>query len=82
MNFVLTDHAKERMTERGISKALIESVLDNPTKILCDTDGRWLMKKLYRRKGKKRLLLVAIAVTEHTIKVITVIDTSKIKKYL
>ena len=82
MKYFLTKHAKERMAERLIPERIIASAIANPTSILYDDNGRLLIKKLYRKRNKERLLLIAGEITEDKLKVITVIDTSKINKYL
>lgn len=82
VEYKLTIHAKKRADERNITDELITNALQRPTKILRDAEGKLLIKKLYNRQGKVRLLLI-VGVTEHAIlKIITIIDTSKIKKYL
>lgn len=82
MRYTLTAHAHKRLRERNISERLIADALENPTKLLSDDRGRLLLKKLYVRRGKERLLLIAAEVVQNELVVITVIDTSKIKKYL
>lgn len=82
MDYILTRHARERMAERSIPERLVKDAIANPTKILHDDDGRLLIKKSYRKGNKERLLLVAGEMMGNTLKVITVIDTSKINKYL
>lgn len=70
------------MFERGISEKLIEESLQRPTKVLYDKQGRVLIKKLYFKFRKVRLLLIAAEKRINHLRIITVIDTSKIKKYL
>ena len=71
------------MKERTISKILLEEALRKPTKIMYDTGrNRTLIKKLYYKDSKERLLLIACEQTGNVLYIITVIDTSKIKKYL
>ncbi|OGF70479.1 hypothetical protein A3B05_00140 [Candidatus Giovannonibacteria bacterium RIFCSPLOWO2_01_FULL_43_160] len=82
MSYELTKHARERMEERTISKELIEEALRNPTKVWYDEDGRILIKKLYKKKDKERLLLIIGEKANGKLKIITIIETSKIKKYL
>lgn len=82
MKYVITSHAKQRMVERSISVAAVENALQNPTKVLYDDVGRLLIKKLYRKGDKTRLLLVAGEKMGDKFKIITVIETSKVKKYL
>ncbi|MBI2465911.1 MAG: DUF4258 domain-containing protein [Candidatus Sungbacteria bacterium] len=83
MKFEFSPHAQKRIKERSISKKLVTNALEFPTRISSDKHGRQLVKKLYTDKKKaRRLLLVAIEITGNIIKIITVIDTSKINKYL
>ena len=80
--FRLTGHARRRMAERDISEGQISEALQNPTKIGRDTRQRTLIKKVYERKGKKRLLLLAMEWESDRFCIVTVIDTTKVKKYL
>ena len=82
MEYFLSAHARRRMAERLIPESLVEEALANPTKVGYDDKGRILVKKLYTLLGKKRLLLIAAEPKGNKLKIITVIDTSKIKKYL
>ncbi len=82
MQYVITPHAAQRMAERGITHAAIGEALRHPTAVSQDEDGRVLVKKLYRAKEKSRLLLVVVEQVNEMWTVITVIDTSKTKKYL
>lgn len=82
LQFRLTDHARKRMAERVISEELIAEALRNPTKIGRDARQRILVKKTYERRGKKRLLLLALERENTKWCIVTVIDTTKIKKYL
>lgn len=82
MKYFLTHHASERMKERSISKKLIDLAFANPTKVLYDDNDGVLIKKLCKRKGVDRLLIIAGKVEKGDIKIITVIETSKINKYL
>ena len=83
MEYILTDHARKRMRERKITGDDIRSALENPTKIGYDKNGNVLIKKLYTRENKERLLiLVGDKEGNHSFRIFTVIDTSKVKKYL
>ncbi len=83
MKYEFLSHARRRMAERSISRKLVVDALNFPTKIASDKRGRRLVKKLYTDKKKvRRLLLVAVEITRNIVKIITVIDTSKISKYL
>ena len=80
--YILTAHAKERMRERAIPAQLIRDALRNPTNVSYNVHRQLLIKKLYKRKGNERLLLMVVERAGDQLKIITVIDTSKIKKYL
>ena len=82
MDYVLTLHARERMKERSITKALFEDALRNPTKIGYDRDGKILLKKIYTKKKVTRLLLIVGETRGSVFNVITIIETSKVEKYL
>ncbi len=84
MDYILTAHAKQRIKERIISMELIDEALRNPTAVLYDTNDkeRVLIKKLYKKKGKPRLVLIAGIYRGSTLKILTIIETSKVKKYL
>ncbi|HEY4475346.1 MAG TPA: DUF4258 domain-containing protein [Candidatus Paceibacterota bacterium] len=82
MNYYLTPHAKRRIKERKIPEKLIRSALQEPTRVLYDDKGRILFKKLYQKQNKERLLLVAAEAVNDRLEIITIIDTSKVKKYL
>lgn len=84
MDFVLTEHAKKRLKERGISEKVVKEAIQNPTKIQRDSKNRnrTLFKKVYTNKNKKRLFLIIGEIEKEKLKIITVIDTSKVEKYL
>lgn len=82
MEYILSDHARKRIAERSITKQQVESALRYPTKVLYDNKGRLMFKKLYLRKSSQRLLIVVGEKQFSKLKIITVIDTSKVRKYL
>lgn len=82
MDYGLTNHARQRIKERNISIKLVEEAVSNPTKISVDSKGVLILKKAVLIKGKRRLLLIAGQVRENKFKIFTIIDTSKVKKYL
>ena len=82
MKYILKPHAKKRMRERLISEITLRDALDNPTKVGYDAHGRILIKKLYQKNKKERLLFVVCEMTANILEIITVIETSKVKKYL
>lgn len=82
MKYVLTAHARQRMKERNIFNAQIEEALFKPTKIEKNNQGQFLIRKVYEQRGCIRLLLLVVRKENDTWKIITVIDTSKVQKYL
>ena len=54
----LTDHARERMFLRGISKSMIRSAVDKHDKTIAEDDGDTRFVKSVRRKGDHRDLHV------------------------
>lgn len=82
MEYVLSEHARKRLNERKIPQSVLQGALDRPTKTVYDNHGRMMIKKLYARHGKPRLLLIAGEMIGNKFKIITIIDTSKIRKYL
>ena len=81
MDFFLTNHAKKRMAERSITRGSIKLALQKPDQILYDKDGQLLVKKIYTRRNQKRLLIIVATITASQLKIIRVIETSKVKKY-
>lgn len=80
-DYFLSKHAKERMLERRISKFDIEWTLRKPTKLLYNEENKLLFKKIYGKK-KNRLLIIVAERSGNKLKIITIIDTTNIKKYL
>ena len=83
---ILSNHAKIRMKERGISHEIISRSLHNPDKIEVSKTNqkRFLIKKIYFNGLHHRdhlLLIVCEKELYSKIKVITLIDTSKISKH-
>lgn len=80
-------HALQRMQERYVKKAVVYDVITNPQKLeqSLNNQQRFIAKKIYYNEKllKTHLLMVIYGVMEESvIEVITIIDTSKIKKYL
>lgn len=82
MDYELTSHAKERLKERKISERLLREAINYPTQTDYDAYGNILIKKLYSKTGKTRLLLIAGLMENNKLKIFTIIDTSKVSKYL
>ena len=70
-------HALERMNERGISRELVEEVLQSPDSI---NDG-YLGRKVAQKRINGRLIRVVCETVDNDVVVITAYVTSKVKKY-
>lgn len=74
----------ESLSERSISEQLVYEALLRPDEV--DVDKKYLTrfaaKKLFKKQKTKYLLIVIYEMDKETIKIITVISTTKISKYL
>lgn len=82
MKYKLTAHARERLRERNITYRVLEEALRNPTKVAYDAEGKLFIKTIYKQRNRERLLLIVGRFAGEVLLVITVIDTSKVKKCL
>jgi len=84
VDYILTKHARKRLDDRKVSVRLVEDALLYPTQLLADGDGdgKWLYKKLYAGEKKLRMLMLVVIMEGSRLKILTIIDTSKVKKYL
>ena len=86
MKITFTDHAKRRMRERGLLQKQVVDCVTHPDRLerSMKDPRRFLAKKIYfSRTHKKDRLLMAICEQEGTaLVIVTVIDTSKIEKYI
>lgn len=86
MKIKFSAHAMERIKERGILQDDVEKFIKSPDKIEISAinSDRFLVKKIYyNQKYDKDHLLMIICKRENNIfKIITIIDTSKISKYI
>jgi hypothetical protein len=85
LKIVFTKHALERLKERGVSEKEAKEFIKNPDKVERSQKfpKRLLIKKIYfnQKLGKDHLLLIVPEKENSVLKIITVIDTSKISKY-
>ena len=82
MEYVLTKHARERKTEYRITDVLIKEALDNPSEIGYDDQGNVMIKKRYQRRRHPHVLIIVGVEEKSVFRIITLITSSKIKKYL
>lgn len=85
MKIKFSSHALERIKERQIDKKIIFEAITSPDKIETSSieSNRFLIKKIYFSVEHKRdhLLIIVCEKEEDVLKVITIIDTSKISKH-
>lgn len=79
MEIIFTKHALERIDEREIRFAEIIQCLASPTKIDFSEERTVYYKLDY---NKQYLLILVCSINTNSCKIITVIKTSQIKKYL
>lgn len=80
-----SSHALKRIKERFISRSIVINALRNPDRLEKSTKNlnRFLAKKIYFNKHfRKEHLLMIVYEENNIIKIVTIIDTSKINKYL
>lgn len=79
MRIILSNHALMQAQKRKISIEQITDCILNPDQISDETEG----KKCYKKMQDGRYLLLCYTIQpDNTIKVITTILTSQVKKYL
>ncbi len=76
MNFVFSKHALEQMELRGISKNVVEQIIENPA-LTKEEDGI----KIYQSIIDNYLIRIFVNEIKDPKLIITVYKTSKIKKY-
>ena len=73
MEYVLTRHAEDVLSERGISRGWLETVLNNPEKVEPDEDDRELEHRLGRIAGYgNRVLRVVVNINKSPVEIVTV----------
>lgn len=86
MKVIFSQHALRRMVERGIRRSDVLRAIREPDKVEVSRieENRFLAKKVYRnlRLGKDHLLMVICERVAGEIHIVTVVDTSKISKYI
>ena len=85
MKIVFTKHSLERANERAISKKVLKDAIYYPDKIdkSSQNNKRFLIKKIYYNEKLKtdHLLMIVCEKEKRVVKVVTIIDTSKISQY-
>lgn len=81
MNIQYSNHAKEELIRRKISKEIIEGIVNDPDQILKVEDDIIIYQSIIEFDNKKKYLVRVIANKKNPKTIITVYKTSKIKKY-
>ena len=82
MRFKVSRHAEEEMLRRGIPRAWLELVLDNPEQCIPQAGRKKIFQsRLEDDNGRIYLLRAVVASDKDPPVVVTVYRTSKIEKY-
>ncbi|MHB1643948.1 MAG: DUF4258 domain-containing protein [Acidithiobacillus sp.] len=80
--YVITNHAREEMTIRGIAESTVDAVLRNPGQIVTVKNGLEAYQSVvFSDTGPNMLIRVIVTHGELPLRVVTVYQTSKITKY-
>jgi len=86
MKIKFSSHAIERIKERGVKQTDVEKFIKSPDKIEISkiNKERFLIKKIYynQKHNKDHLLMIICEEENNVLKIISIIDTSKISKYI
>ena len=86
MRLRFTPHALLRMRERGVTRRDVRGAIDRPDRATRSSrrEDRFLVVRTYQHRRLRRIhaLLVVYEYQGGTVLVVTVVDTSKIAKYL
>jgi len=84
LQITFSNHALQRMQERSISESIVYDIIYDPQKLEQSQKNqqRFIAKKVYYNKKFAKNHLLVYEIENSMIKVITIIDTSKIQKYL
>jgi len=86
MRIKFSPHSLERIKERGIDKKVVTEAIKFPDKIEISgiNKNKFLIKKIYYHQKLKRdhLLIIVVEKANTVLKIVTIIDTCKISKYI
>ena len=79
----ISNHAREQMTERGISEDMVLDIIASPQQTIAEGDDKMIYQSIKYFEADKRNFLVRVFVNiiKQPNLVITVYRTSKIEKY-
>ena len=81
MEVIYTKHAENQLTERTLSKKLVEETLAQPDEILSDSSGNLVAHKIKAINGIAFLVRVFYTEEAGNKRILTIYLTTKIKKY-
>jgi hypothetical protein len=82
MSFELSRHAIEQMSLRGIPLEVVNTILQNPDKIISDGIGQVIYQSTVLLSGKNYLVRIFVNSEKTPNLVKTVYRTSKLSKYV
>ena len=80
-HFTFSKHAKERMKSRGITELQVRSIVNNPDKIIDESECKRIYQKKLNANHKVMLFRIFLNICKTPGMIITAYKTSKIKKY-
>jgi hypothetical protein len=82
MSFVLSQHARDRMKEWGVTEEMVAATLRRPEGRVYDRDGQYFYQRVIPWKsGRMHLLRVLVDETQVPLKVITLYHSSNYGRY-
>lgn len=81
MNYQLTQHAQQRMAERGISQSVLEAILQSPDQIVPEKDGKVAYQSQVTLGGRTFLIRLIVNDQIVPLMVVTVIKTTDVARY-
>jgi len=80
MKFTFSNHALEQMKLRRISKAIVESIMENPQEVIKE-NGHKIYQSIVKMERTNYLIRIFVVHKNNTNLIKTVYRTSKINKY-
>ena len=80
MEYTISQHASKQMTKRGISKAIVNNVLNQPDQLISKANYT-IYQSILKENDKRHLYRVFVNTNKKPCVVITVYKTSKTDKY-
>jgi hypothetical protein len=82
MDFYISRHAEEQCERRGISREILDAVLQTPEQVIDDAEEKRIYQsQVYFVSGKTYLIRAIVSEKTNPAIVITVYKTSQISRY-